>query len=104
MQEPVGHAPMVKLNHIRMPGGVSLFAKPELWNPAGSVKDRIGQAMLGDAERTGRQRPGGTTIEATAGNTGLGIAFAWKKLRLFLLRCVAPLATFSVALTSLGIL
>ena len=76
MQELVGNTPLVKLNHLRMPEGVNLFAKLELWNPAGSVKDRIGQAMLDDAERTGRLRPGGTIIEATAGNTGLGIAFA----------------------------
>ena len=76
MQELIGHTPMVKLNHIRMPEGARLFAKLELWNPAGSVKDRIGQAMLDDAERTGRLRPGGAIIEATAGNTGLGIAFA----------------------------
>lgn len=76
MQELIGHTPMVKLNHIRMPEGARLFAKLELWNPAGSVKDRIGQAMLDDAERTGRLRPGGAIVEATAGNTGLGVAFA----------------------------
>ena len=76
MQELIGHTPMVKLNHIRMPEGARLFAKLELWNPAGSVKDRIGRSMLDDAERTGRLRPGGAIIEATAGNTGLGIAFA----------------------------
>ena len=76
MQELVGNTPLVKLNHIRTPEDVNLFAKLELWNPAGSVKDRIGQAMLDDAERTGRIRPGGAIVEATAGNTGLGIAFA----------------------------
>lgn len=76
MQELIGNTPTLKLNHIRMPEGVSLFAKLELWNPAGSVKDRVGQAMLDDAERTGRIRPGGAIVEATAGNTGLGIAFA----------------------------
>ncbi len=76
MQELIGSTPLVKLNHIRAPEGVSLFAKLELWNPAGSVKDRVGQAMLDDAERTGRIRPGGAIVEATAGNTGLGIAFA----------------------------
>ena len=76
MQELIGSTPLVKLNHIRTPEGVSLFAKLELWNPAGSVKDRVGQAMLDDAERTGRIRPGGAIVEATAGNTGLGIAFA----------------------------
>ena len=76
MQSLIGNTPLVKLNHIRMPEGAQLFAKLELWNPAGSVKDRIGQAMLDNAERTGRLRPGGAIIEATAGNTGLGIAFA----------------------------
>ena len=76
MHNLIGNTPIVKLNHIRMPEGVQLFAKLELWNPAGSVKDRVGQAMLDDAERTGRLRPGGAIVEATAGNTGLGIAFA----------------------------
>lgn len=76
MQELIGNTPIVRLNHIRMPESVQLFAKLELWNPAGSVKDRVGQAMLDDAERTGRLRPGSAIIEATAGNTGLGIAFA----------------------------
>ena len=76
MQALIGHTPMVKLNHIRRSEGAHLFAKLELWNPAGSVKDRVGQAMLDDAERTGRLRPGGAIVEATAGNTGLGVAFA----------------------------
>ncbi len=76
MHNLIGNTPIVKLNHIRMPEGAQLFAKLELWNPAGSVKDRVGQAMLDDAERTGRLRPGGAIVEATAGNTGLGIAFA----------------------------
>ena len=76
MQSLVGNTPMVRLEHIRAPEGVQLFAKLELWNPAGSVKDRVCQAMLDDAERTGRLRPGGAIVEATAGNTGLGIAFA----------------------------
>lgn len=76
MQSLIGNTPMVKLNHIRMPEGARLYAKLELWNPAGSVKDRVGEAMLDDAERVGRLRPGGAIVEATAGNTGLGIAFA----------------------------
>lgn len=66
----------MKLSHIDLPDGVNLFAKLELFNPAGSVKDRVGKAMIEDAEQTGRLKPGGTIIEATAGNTGLGIAFA----------------------------
>ena len=76
MQALIGNTPIVRLNHIRMPEGARLYAKLELWNPAGSVKDRVGEAMLDDAERVGRLRPGGAIVEATAGNTGLGIAFA----------------------------
>ena len=75
-QELIGNTPIVKLTHIPLPEGVNLFAKLELFNPAGSVKDRVGKAMIEDAEQTGRLQPGGTIIEATAGNTGLGIAFA----------------------------
>ena len=75
-QALIGNTPIVKLTHIDLPDGVNLFAKLELFNPAGSVKDRVGKAMIEDAERTGRLKPGGTIIEATAGNTGLGIAFA----------------------------
>lgn len=75
-QALIGNTPIVKLSHIDLPDGVSLFAKLELFNPAGSVKDRVGKAMIENAEQTGRLKPGGTIIEATAGNTGLGIAFA----------------------------
>lgn len=76
MQELIGHTPTVKLGHLDFPEGVSLFAKLELLNPAGSVKDRVGKYMIEDAEKTGKLKPGGTIIEGTAGNTGLGIAFA----------------------------
>ena len=75
-QALIGNTPIVKLTHIDLPDGVDLFSKLELFNPAGSVKDRVGQAMIEDAEQTGRLKPGGTIVEATAGNTGLGIAFA----------------------------
>ncbi len=75
-QALTGNTPIVKLSHIDLPDGVNLFAKLELFNPAGSVKDRVGKAMIEDAEQTGRLKPGGTIIETTAGNTGLGIAFA----------------------------
>lgn len=75
-QALIGNTPIVKLTHLDLPDGVNLFAKLELFNPAGSVKDRVGKAMIEDAERSGRLKPGGTIIEATAGNTGLGIAFA----------------------------
>lgn len=76
MQDLIGNTPLVRLTHFDLPSDVQLFAKLELFNPAGSVKDRIGQSMIRAAAEAGRLRPGGTIVEATAGNTGLGIAFA----------------------------
>ncbi len=76
MQELIGNTPLVRLHHICDKEGVDIYAKLELYNPSGSVKDRIGQSMIEDAQKKGMLRPGGTIIEATAGNTGLGIAFA----------------------------
>ncbi|MBQ7498618.1 MAG: cysteine synthase family protein [Selenomonas sp.] len=76
MQELIGHTPLVELTHFKLPEGVRLFAKMELWNPGGSAKDRVGRAMIQAAEKSGDLKPGGTIIEATAGNTGLGVAFA----------------------------
>ncbi len=72
----IGNTPIVRLNNVDVPEGVQLYAKLELWNPSGSTKDRIGLAMLDDAEREGRIAPGAAIVEATAGNTGLGIAYA----------------------------
>ena len=76
MQELVGNTPLVKLTHLDLPDGVDLYAKLELFNPSGSVKDRIGKYMIEDAERKGILKKGSVIVEATAGNTGLGIAFA----------------------------
>lgn len=76
MQEMIGNTPIVKLNHLDLPEGVNLFAKLELANPSGSVKDRTAKYMIEDAERRGLLHRGGTIVEGTAGNTGLGIAFA----------------------------
>lgn len=76
MQDLIGNTPLVKLNSFHLPNGVNLFAKLELYNPSGSVKDRTGKYMIEDAEKKGLLKPGMTIIEATAGNTGLGIAFA----------------------------
>jgi cysteine synthase A len=72
----IGNTPIVRLNNVDVPEGVQLYAKLELWNPSGSTKDRIGLAMLDNAEREGRIAPGAAIVEATAGNTGLGIAYA----------------------------
>jgi len=81
----IGNTPMVELTHLDT-GPCRLFAKLESQNPGGSVKDRIGLSMIEAAERDGRIRPGGTLIEATAGNTGLGLALvaALKGYRLIL--------------------
>ena len=76
IQQLIGNTPLVKLKHIDVPNKIQLFAKLEYWNPSGSVKDRTGLYMLQDAEQKGLLKPGGTIIEATAGNTGLGIAMA----------------------------
>ena len=76
MKSLIGKTPLVKLTHVGVPEGVNLFVKLELWNPSGSVKDRAGLYMVEDAFAKGTLKPGGTIIEATAGNTGLGIAFA----------------------------
>ena len=71
--EGIGKTPMVKVSHIDT-GPCELFLKLEANNPGGSIKDRIGVAMLEAAEREGKIKPGGTIIEATAGNTGLALA------------------------------
>ncbi|MCR5217889.1 PLP-dependent cysteine synthase family protein [Treponema sp.] len=76
MQELVGNTPLVKLSDSEIPEGINIFAKLELYNPSGSVKDRTGRYMVEDAERKGLLKKGGTIVEGTAGNTGLGIAFA----------------------------
>src|SRR5471032_3031524 len=69
----IGNTPMVELTQFDT-GCCQLFMKLESQNPGGSIKDRIGLAMIETAERDGRLKPGGTVIEATAGNTGLGLA------------------------------
>ncbi|MGR4065451.1 MAG: cysteine synthase A [Vulcanimicrobiaceae bacterium] len=83
----VGNTPMVELARIsrNLPGRI--FAKLEMRNPCGSVKDRLGLALIDDAERSGRLKPGATLVEATGGNTGIGLAF------------VAALRGYSLVLT-----
>ncbi len=72
----LGHTPLVKLNKVTRGLRGHILAKVEYFNPGGSVKDRIGIEMIEDAEREGRLRPGGTIVEATSGNTGMGLAIA----------------------------
>lgn len=76
IKDLIGNTPLVKLNQVVNSDSVNLFAKLELYNPGGSVKDRTGTYMIADLERKKLLKKGGTIIEATAGNTGLGIAMA----------------------------
>jgi cysteine synthase A len=70
----IGKTPVVRLNRIPQPGWAEMLVKLEFFNPGGSVKDRIGLSMIEAAERAGKLKPGGTIIEPTSGNTGIGLA------------------------------
>lgn len=72
--EAIGMTPMVKINRLSPNPSVNIYAKVEGANPSGSIKDRIAVKMIEEAERDGRLRPGQTIIEATSGNTGIGLA------------------------------
>lgn len=72
----IGMTPMVRLNRLSPNPAVNIFAKIEGFNPSGSIKDRISVKMIEEAEEQGRLRPGQTIIEATSGNTGIGLAVA----------------------------
>jgi cystathionine beta-synthase len=85
----IGHTPLVRLTHIGAGLPVPILGKCEFMNPGGSVKDRIAKAIIDDAERQGRLSPGMTLVEATAGNTGLGLAII-AAIRGYRLACVMP--------------
>ena len=74
VSELVGHTPLVRLNRLTEGLGAQVVAKLEFYNPANSVKDRIGAAIIDAAERSGELQPGGTIVEATSGNTGIALA------------------------------
>ncbi len=72
----MGNTPLVRLNRVARGVRAQMVAKVEYFNPGGSVKDRIGITIIEDAERQGRIKPGGTIVESTSGNTGVGLAIA----------------------------
>src|SRR3989475_4890046 len=72
----IGWTPLIRLNRVTQGIRTPVYAKAEFFNPGGSVKDRIGVAMIEAAEREGRLKPGGLIVEATSGNTGVGLALA----------------------------
>ena len=76
----IGRTPMVRLENLSPAGGATILAKMEYLNPGGSVKDRIALSMLEDAEASGKLRAGMTVVEATSGNTGIGLAMLCAKL------------------------
>ncbi len=86
--ETMGNTPIVKLRRFH-PEGALLAAKVEYFNPGSSVKDRIGMALIEAGEREGKLKPGGTIVEPTSGNTGVGLALA-ANLKGYRLICVAP--------------
>jgi len=70
----IGRTPLVRLNRLSPPQGATIYAKAEFFNPGGSVKDRICLNMINVAEQQGKLKPGGTLVEPTSGNTGIGLA------------------------------
>ncbi|WP_026676385.1 PLP-dependent cysteine synthase family protein [Fictibacillus gelatini] len=74
IHDVIGNTPLLEITQFNLPNSVRLFAKLEYLNPGGSVKDRLGKELIEDAMRTGKLKPGGTIIEPTAGNTGIGLA------------------------------
>ena len=71
--DTIGNTPCVKINNLA-PDGVNLYVKAEFFNPAGSVKDRLAISIIEEAEKRGDLKPGQTVVEATSGNTGIGLA------------------------------
>lgn len=74
--DTIGNTPLVRINSVAADLPCTVLAKVEFFNPGGSVKDRIGFPIIEDAERSGRLKPGGTIVESTSGNTGVGLAIA----------------------------
>src|SRR5438309_9343675 len=72
----IGNTPLVKLNKLVGPNDATVYVKLEFMNPGGSIKDRMALHILEKAEKAGQLKPGGTIVENTSGNTGMGVALA----------------------------
>ncbi|WP_249870206.1 PLP-dependent cysteine synthase family protein [Oceanobacillus saliphilus] len=88
IHELVGETPLMEITNFQLPEGVRLFGKLEYFNPGGSVKDRLGAELIKDALDNGHLEEGGTIIEPTAGNTGIGLAIAAIEKNLSVIFCV----------------
>ncbi|MCY8548044.1 O-acetylserine dependent cystathionine beta-synthase, partial [Bacillus vallismortis] len=86
--ELIGNTPLLRLKNFDVPEGVTVYAKLEMMNPGGSIKDRLGDMLIRDALESGRVKPGGVIIEATAGNTGIGLALSARKYGVQAIFCV----------------
>ncbi|WP_299848149.1 PLP-dependent cysteine synthase family protein [uncultured Metabacillus sp.] len=94
IHELVGQTPMLEITQFPIPKGVRIFAKLEFFNPGGSIKDRPGQELLNEALKSGALKEGGTIIEATAGNTGIGLAMAAVNKGINVIFCVPKKFSF----------
>ena len=74
VSELIGNTPLIKLNSVTEGIKATVLAKVEYFNPGGSIKDRIAEKLIDAAEASGQLRPGGTIVEPTSGNTGIGLA------------------------------
>ena len=83
--QAIGRTPLVRMNKLASPGDAAVYAKCEFMNPGGAIKDRMAQYILEKAEREGKIKPGGTIVENTSGNTGMGVAL-WAAVKGY--RCV----------------
>ncbi len=88
VHELIGNTPMIEITQFDLPRKIRIFAKLEYVNPGGSVKDRLGKELLQEALGSGRLKPGGTVIEPTAGNTGIGLALAALQHGINVILCV----------------
>lgn len=86
--ELIGHTPLLQLTNFPLPEGVRLYAKLEYYNPGGSIKDRLGKNLVEEALKNGDLKEGGTIIEPTAGNTGIGLALAVLNKNIKVMFCI----------------